>query len=144
MRSRPLPPALAANIWKRGQSGNPSGQSGLYGETMMLARQAAPDAMRRLIELMRSEDERVASVACNAVLERAWGKPKLYDPAAEPKPKRDRLDTSRYSIEELEQIQAALELMAEDRREKPSNRGEEDVEIIPPNLARWSDKSGAR
>jgi hypothetical protein len=54
------------------------------------------------------------------------------------------LDTSRYSIEELEQIQAALELMAEDRREKPSNRGEEDVEIIPPNLARWSDKSGAR
>jgi hypothetical protein len=43
---------------------------------MMLARQAAPDAVRRLIELMRSEDERVASVACNAVLERAFGKPK--------------------------------------------------------------------
>ena len=114
MRSRPLPPALAANIWKRGQSGNPSGQSGLYGETMMLARQAAPDAMRRLIELMRSEDERVASVACNAVLERAWGKPKLYDPADEPKPKR-RFDPSKYTLKELEQIQAALELKREDR-----------------------------
>ena len=129
MRSRPLPPALAANIWKRGQSGNPSGQSGLYGETMMLARQAAPDAMRRLIELMRSEDERVASVACNAVLERAFGKPKDYDPAAEPKPKRDRLDTSRYSIEELEQIQAALVLMTEDRSGREADRSEEDVEI---------------
>jgi hypothetical protein len=74
---------------------------------MMLARQAAPDAMRRLIELMRSEDERVASVACNAVLERAWGKPKLYDPADEPKPKR-RFDPSKYTLKELEQIQAAL------------------------------------
>ena len=119
MRSRPLSPALAANIRKRGQSGNPSGQSGLYGETMMLARQAAPDAMRRLIELMRSEDERVASVACNAVLERAFGKPKDYDPADEPKPKRDRLDTSKYTLEELKQIQAALLLMAEDRSGRP-------------------------
>jgi hypothetical protein len=33
------------------------------------------------------------------VLERAFGKPKDYDPADEPKPKRDRLDTSRYSDE---------------------------------------------
>ena len=80
----------------------------------MLARQAAPDAMRRLIELMRSEDERVASVACNAVLERAWGKPKLYDPAAEPKPKR-RFDPSKYTLAELEVIHEALELMREDR-----------------------------
>jgi hypothetical protein len=124
---------VAQGIWKRGQSGNPSGQSGLYGQTMMLARQAAPDAMRRLIELMRSEDERVSSVACNAVLERAFGKPKDYDPADEPKPKRDRLDTSKYTLEELKQIQAALLLMAEDRREKPTDRSEEDVEIIPPS-----------
>jgi hypothetical protein len=32
--------------------------------------QAAPDAIRRLSELMRSEDERVAVVACNSVLDR--------------------------------------------------------------------------
>jgi hypothetical protein len=72
---RTLPPALAANRWKRGQSGNPSGHSGEYGQAMRLARQAAPYAVHRLIALMDSEDERVASVACNAILDRAFGKP---------------------------------------------------------------------
>lgn len=73
-----LPPALAKNIWKPGQSGNPSGLSGLYGETVKLAREAAPAAIRRLIELTASEGERVTSVACNSALERAFGKPKDY------------------------------------------------------------------
>ena len=72
---RILPPALAANRWQPGQSGNPSGHNGEYGQAMKLARQAAPDAVRRLIELMNSEDERVAAVACNAILDRAFGKP---------------------------------------------------------------------
>jgi hypothetical protein len=40
-----------------------------------LARQAAPHAILRLIELMDSEDERVAAVACNSILDRAFGKP---------------------------------------------------------------------
>jgi hypothetical protein len=80
---RAEPPRWAApftddeNIWKPGQSGNPEGNSGLYGETVKLAHQAAPDAIRRLIELMRSEDERVAAVACNSILDRAFGKPKV-------------------------------------------------------------------
>jgi hypothetical protein len=126
-RKRPLPPALVKNLWKRGQSGNPSGQSSLYGETVTLARQAAPDAMRRLIELMRSEDERVASVACNAVLERAFGKPKDYDPATEEKPERDlEWDPRKHTIEELEFIRAALVLMAEDRSGRPADAGDED------------------
>jgi hypothetical protein len=72
---RALPPALAANRWKRGQSGNPSGQSGEYGQAVRLARQAAPYAVHRLIALMDSEDERVAIVACNSILDRAFGKP---------------------------------------------------------------------
>ena len=42
---------------------------------MRLARQAAPYAGHRLIALMDSEDERVAAVACNAILDRAFGKP---------------------------------------------------------------------
>jgi hypothetical protein len=79
---RSLPPALAANVWKPGQSGNPAGHSGVYGDALKLARQAAPDAIRRLIELTQSEDERVAIVACNAILDRAFGKVK---PATEDK-----------------------------------------------------------
>jgi hypothetical protein len=44
---------------------------------MRLARQASPYAIQRLIALMDSEDERVAAVACNAILDRAFGKPKV-------------------------------------------------------------------
>ena len=73
---RALPPALAANRWRPGQSGNPSGHSGAYGEAMKLAQQAAPYAVNRLIELMDSDDERVAAVACNSILDRAFGKPR--------------------------------------------------------------------
>jgi hypothetical protein len=72
-----LSPALAANRWRPGQSGNPSGHSGEYGQAVRLARQAAPHAILRLIALMDSEDERVAAVACNSVLDRAFGKPGL-------------------------------------------------------------------
>ena len=62
-------------MWKPGESGNPTGYSGAYGEAVRLARQAAPYAVCRLIELMDSEDERVAAVACNAILDRGLGKP---------------------------------------------------------------------
>jgi len=78
---RALSPALAANRWQPGQSGNPSGHSGEYGVAIKLARRAAPKAMRRLIELMDSEDERVASVACNAILDRAFGRPRAAEEA---------------------------------------------------------------
>jgi hypothetical protein len=70
-----LPAALAANRWRPGQSGNPSGHSGAYGEAVQLAQKAAPAAVCRLIELMHSEDERVAAVACNSILDRAFGRP---------------------------------------------------------------------
>src|SRR6516165_6229056 len=78
---RALPPALAANRWRPGQSGNPSGNSGEYGTAIKLAQRAAPQAVRRLIELMDSEDERVAAVACNSILDRAFGKPKVAEEA---------------------------------------------------------------
>src|SRR5215467_15904343 len=72
---RGLPAALAANRWRPGQSGNPSGHSGTYGQAVKLAQQAAPRAVLRLIELISSDDERVAAVACNSILDRAFGKP---------------------------------------------------------------------
>jgi hypothetical protein len=62
-------------------------------------------------------------MAATWIYERAWGKPKDYDPADEPKPKR-RFDPSKYTLQELEQIQAALLLTLEDRSGRPANRGE--------------------
>ena len=66
--------------WKPGHSGNPSGRGGLYQEGRRLAAEASPRAMKRLIELMENaEDERVAFMACTAILDRAGVKPIEYD-----------------------------------------------------------------
>jgi hypothetical protein len=111
---RKLPPALAANIWKPGQSGNPEGNSGLYGETVKLAHQAAPDAIRRLIELMRSEDERVAVVACNSILDRAFGKPKATGE------EKDNLLSRLKAMTPAERVEHARQLIAEGRKHLPA------------------------
>lgn len=71
---RALPAALAANRWKPGQSGNPQRHSGLYGDVVKRARELSIRAIERLGELMESQDERVASVASSAILDRAFGK----------------------------------------------------------------------
>jgi hypothetical protein len=112
-RKRALSPAFTANIWRPGQSGNPVGHSGLYGEAVSLARQAAPAAVRRLIELMASEDERVASVAANAILDRAFGRPREFDPASEDARPKSTFDPRRYSAEQLAQIEKALRIVVE-------------------------------
>ena len=59
-----------------GQSGNPSGKGGLFHAAQRICREASPAAARKMVELMNSSDERVALMAADKVLERAWGKPK--------------------------------------------------------------------
>ena len=77
---KPLPPALVKNLWKPGQSGNPGGIGGPVKEAMRLAREATPEAMRTLIELLKDEDPKVRAVAANAILDRSMGKPKDQPP----------------------------------------------------------------
>lgn len=62
--------------WKPGQSGNPLGLAAAYGDVIRAAREASPGALLRLIELIQSPDDRVALMAADKLLERAWGKPK--------------------------------------------------------------------
>ena len=50
---------------------------------------------------MQSEDERVALMAADKVFERAWGRPKEYDPNAEAPKKAPPFDPSLYTTEEL-------------------------------------------
>lgn len=143
---RTLPPALAANRWRPGQSGNPLGHSGEYSEAMRLARQAAPGAVRRLRELAELDrldergnliplselpdaDRRVVAVACNALLDRAFGKPK--EPSSEPGPEvrpmvEKRIDWESLSNEQLDAIEA-FALASQKRRhqleqDQPKNR----------------------
>jgi hypothetical protein len=99
---RTLPTALTAHQWRPGQSGNPGGKGGAYAECLRLARDASPRAVHRLIELMDSEDERVAAVAANSILDRAFGKPK-----EQPKDAPDdspNLDLSTLGPGELDQL----------------------------------------
>ena len=81
-----MPPAARAFKWRPGQSGNPSGRGGLYHECRRLAAEASPTAMKRLIELMENaEDERVAFMACTAILDRAGVMAREFDPREEEK-----------------------------------------------------------
>ncbi len=96
----------------KGKSGNPGGRTKQFAQCQRLCREASPDAARRLIELIQSEDERVALMAAEKVFERAWGRPKDYDPNAESIKKPPPFDPSLYSTEELRQMQAVMQMIA--------------------------------
>ena len=59
----------------KGRSGNPGGRPKVEGEIRELAQKHGPDALKRLVELMKSENERVAVAAAQVILDRAYGKP---------------------------------------------------------------------
>lgn len=58
-----------------GASLNPGGRPRIVVEIQKLARSHTPEAIARLAELMKSPDEKVALVAIDQMLDRAWGKP---------------------------------------------------------------------
>jgi hypothetical protein len=99
--------------YKKGQTGNPGGKTKQFAQCQRLCREASPDAARRLIELIQSEDERVALMAADKVFERAWGRPKEFDPNAESVKKPPPFDPSLYTTDELRQMQAVMKMIAQ-------------------------------
>ena len=65
--------------FQKGQSGNPNGRPKIDPEIKEILRAAAPDAARRLVELMDCEIEKIALQASIAVLDRVIGKPEGFD-----------------------------------------------------------------
>lgn len=61
--------------FKKGQSGNPGGRPKVVTAIKELAQQHGPTAFQRVLELVASDDERVALAASQEVLNRAYGKP---------------------------------------------------------------------
>jgi hypothetical protein len=96
----------------KGKSGNPGGRTKQFAQCQRLCREASPDAARRLIELIQSEDERVALMAADKVFERAWGKPRDYNPAEEQVQRKPPFDPSLYSTAELKQMMAVTKMIA--------------------------------
>lgn len=61
--------------WVKGQSGNPGGRPGVPQGVRELAREKSVEAMRTLIRHLKDKNPRVAILAANAILDRAYGKP---------------------------------------------------------------------
>ena len=61
--------------FKKGQSGNPGGRPKEVSEVKDLARTYGVDAIERLVELIASDNERTAVAACEAILNRGYGRP---------------------------------------------------------------------
>jgi len=62
----------------KGQSGNPGGRkkkTPVEIEVEALAKRHGPDAIARLAVLIGSDDEKASIAACNAILDRGFGKP---------------------------------------------------------------------
>ena len=68
---------VPSSAWKPGQSGNPGGRPKVAAEVRDLARQHGHEAIQRLVGLMHSSNEGVAVRACEALLDRGYGRPLL-------------------------------------------------------------------
>lgn len=65
-------------VIRPGESGNPTGRNGHYGEVQRLCREAGPAVAKRLIEIALdpNEETRVSVVAAQEVLNRGFGRPR--------------------------------------------------------------------
>ena len=75
---RVMNPALLAHCWKPGQSGNPNPQKApvRLPELAKLAKAHTAEAVEQLVKWMRCSDGKIAVVACIALLDRGWGRPR--------------------------------------------------------------------
>ena len=64
-----------SHLFKPGQSGNPSGRPKQNPDAVAILKAAVPDAVRRLVALSQSDNEKIALQAATAILDRVWGKP---------------------------------------------------------------------
>lgn len=85
-------------LFKPGQSGNPSGRPKVVGEIKALAREKAPAAFKKIVDLLQSDDERVVFVAAQEILNRAYGKPTQYVDVTERKDISDLTDAELAAI----------------------------------------------
>jgi hypothetical protein len=109
--------------FQKGRSGNPGGRSKEFAECQRIAREASQEAMQKLVALMGDSDARISGWAADKVLERAWGKPRDYDPSKDGETNRPKFNPRLYSSEELDRIEAVLRLMVARQPEAGAEAG---------------------
>jgi hypothetical protein len=98
----------------------------LWSQVQDLYRRGSAAAAEEIIRLAaEAEDERVRSVYANWVIERAWGKPREFDPEAEAGKQKPRFDPSFYTMAEHRQLYDAMTLMARRQGLLPPEEGED-------------------
>lgn len=60
---------------KKGSTLNPGGRKGMPHDVRLVLEMAAPGAVHTLVELLKSDDERVKLEAAKTILDRLYGKP---------------------------------------------------------------------
>src|ERR1700731_1882626 len=92
----------------------------LFAEVQKIYRVCSPAAAREICRLaLEAEDERVRSVCAGMVMDRAWGKPKDYDPDKEAPKRAPPFDPSLYTTDELRRMQEVMLMIAERQGMKP-------------------------
>ena len=103
----------------------------LFAEVQKIYRECSPAAAKEMCRLaLEAEDERVRSVCAGMVMDRAWGRPKEYDPNAETPKKSPPFDPKLYTTEELRDMQRVMLMMARRQGLIPP----EDVEAVEPTV----------
>ena len=126
-RRRQVPASLAPYVFRPGKSGNPGGKSAKYFEAQQICRDASPEAARVMIELLKSEDDRVRLMAAREITERAWGRPRDFNPSVEKDDSQLTFDPRAYSAEDLSILEQGLRLMLAGRSSVP-----DEPQVIPP------------
>lgn len=92
--------------WQKGERPPGAGTPTRYTETLKLARQHSAEALLTLVQRMKDPDGRIAVVAANSVLERAWGKAREMKPEEQAVAK---IDLSALSGPELQLLMRLVE-----------------------------------
>jgi hypothetical protein len=97
----------------------------LFAEVQKIYRECSPAAAREMCRLaLEAEDERVRSVCAGMVMDRAWGKPKEYDPDKEAPKRAPPFDPSLYTTEELRRMQEVMLMIVRRQGLMPQEEGE--------------------
>jgi hypothetical protein len=91
---------------RKGGNGSGSGWKSTRKAALALLHEATPDAALRLLELARSEDERVAAVAITQIMDRTLGRPSEIPQGADDGDRS--LDLTRLTMAERAELLGAL------------------------------------